>query len=89
MRLLTTIGALAFAASALLAQPKPAAPSILDINTATAAQLETVPGIGAAYAKKIIAGRPYKSKDELTRKHVIPDGVYAKVKDHLVAKQSR
>ena len=59
---------------------------ILDINTATADELKQVPGIGDAYSAKIIAGRPYRAKNELVDKGILPAGVYAKVKDHLVAK---
>lgn len=61
--------------------------AIVDINRADEAGLRTVPGIGDVYSKKIIAGRPYKSKDELWRKNILPKGVYDKVKDYLVAKQ--
>jgi competence protein ComEA len=39
----------------------------VDLNTATTAQLETLPGIGAATAKAIVEGRPYKSVDDLDR----------------------
>ena len=59
---------------------------VLDINTATAEELKQIPGIGDAYAAKIIANRPYRAKNELVDKNVLPAGVYAKVKDHLVAK---
>lgn len=57
----------------------------VDINTATADQLKAVPGIGDAYAKRIIANRPYTSKNQLVSKGVLPQGVYDKVKDSLVA----
>ncbi|MBX3167748.1 MAG: helix-hairpin-helix domain-containing protein [Candidatus Eremiobacteraeota bacterium] len=63
--------------------------AIVDINKADQAALQTVPGLGEAYSKKIIAARPYKSKDELWRKNVLPKGVYDKVKDYLVAKQPK
>lgn len=65
----------------------PAKAELIDINTATAEQLQTLTGIGDAYAKKIIEGRPYKGKDELVRKKVIPQATYDKVKDQIIAKQ--
>ena len=61
----------------------------LDINTATKEQLEALPGIGAAYSQKIIDGRPYKSKDELMKKKVIPASTYQKIKDEIVAHQTK
>jgi competence protein ComEA len=59
----------------------------LDFNTATVDQFKTLPGIGEAYSAKIIKGRPYKRKDELVQKKVIPQATYDKIKEQIVAKQ--
>ncbi len=57
----------------------------LDINTATVDQLKSLPGIGDAYAAKIVGGRPYTAKNQLTTKGVIPQNTYDKIKDQIIA----
>ena len=62
-----------------------AATAPLDINTATADQLKAFPGIGDAYSKRIIDGRPYTAKNQLVTRGVLPQNVYNKIKDQIIA----
>ena len=57
----------------------------MDINTASAAQLKTLPGIGDNYAARIIAGRPYTAKNQLVQRGILPQNVYAGLKDQIIA----
>ena len=66
---------------------KPAAAQLIDINTASEQELSALKGIGDIRAANIVKNRPYKGKDELVQKKIIPAAVYAGIKDKIIAKQ--
>lgn len=102
--LLGTVAALGLAAAQPAAAPaKPAAPAaktaaakkhvaaanIVDINTASLDELKALPGVGDAYAQKIVAGRPYKGRNELLDRKILPSDVYAKIRLQVKARQPK
>ena len=66
---------------------KPSRDNLIDINSASAQELDALPGIGKAYAGRIIQNRPYRAKNELRDRKIIPASVYDTIKDRIIAKQ--
>jgi competence protein ComEA len=60
---------------------------LVDINSASAEELDKLPGIGSARAAEIIANRPYRAKTELTQRKIVPPNVYEQIKDKIIARQ--
>ena len=71
-------------ATAKATQP---AGQLVDINSASAEELDKLPGVGPARAKAIIANRPYGGKDDLNNRKIIPPNVYNQIKDKIIARQ--
>ena len=68
-----------------ISQKIAASKNLLDINTATATQLKALPGMGDEYVRRIIAGRPYTAKNQLTTRGILPQAAYETIKDQIIA----
>ncbi len=63
-----------------------AATALTDINRATLEELKAIPEIGEEYAAAVVKGRPYKNKGQLVARKVLPEGIYKKIKERIVAR---
>jgi DNA uptake protein ComE-like DNA-binding protein len=68
-----------------IAEKIAASKGLLDINTATPAQLKALPGMGDAYVQRVIAGRPYTAKNQLTTRGILPAPEYEAIKEQIIA----
>ena len=64
-------------------------PTLVDINTATPAQLKSLPGMGDAYVRRIVEGRPYTAKNQLVSRGILPQATYDKIKDKIIASKPK
>lgn len=87
-RLLLVLGAVALLASPAFAQTRPAPPAAnqIDINSAGRDELMTLEGIGEVRADAIIRARPFKVKGDLVKRRIIPEALYDKIADKVVAR---
>ena len=67
----------------------PTKQALVDLNSASDAELKAIPGLGDAYIAKIVVNRPYANKTQLVSRKVLPESVYEKIKDRIIAKQPK
>jgi competence protein ComEA len=88
-RVLALVVALILAGSALAQpriQPAPPAANLIDINSASRDDLMTLDGIGEVRAEAIIRARPFRAKTELVERRLIPESLYDKIADKVMAR---
>ena len=71
------------------AEAKTAKKELVDINSASDAELKAIPGLGDALVAKIVVNRPYANKAQLKSRKILPDSVYEKIKELIIAKQPK
>jgi DNA uptake protein ComE-like DNA-binding protein len=67
---------------------KPASNLRLNLNGASATDFARLPGVTAAHARAIVKGRPYRSKEELLTRKIVPESVYEDIKSNVYAGHS-
>ena len=85
----TTAAPAAKSTTAAPAAKKAVVTKIVDINTASVDELKALPGVGDAYAQKIVEGRPYKGRNELLDRKIVPADVYSKIRLSIKARQPK
>jgi competence protein ComEA len=68
-----------------IAEKIAASKTLLDINTATSEQLKALPGMGDAYVQRVVAGRPYTAKNQLTTRGILPAAEYERIRELIIA----
>ena len=64
-----------------------AKPEPLDLNSASKSQFMKLPGIGEVLSNQIIAARPFRVKNELVQRKILPQATYQVIADLIVVKQ--